>query len=54
MNEQDTGFLHDLFRHPWLIVIVISIITAFFAYQLPKAELDNNNIPASQSGIGQQ
>ena len=44
MNEQDTGFLHDLFRHPWLIVIVISIITAFFAFQLPKAELDNNNI----------
>jgi predicted RND superfamily exporter protein len=33
-----------LFRHPWLIVALIGLITVFFAFQLPRAELDNNNL----------
>lgn len=31
------------FKHPVLIVAVLAAITVFFALQLPKAELDNNN-----------
>ncbi|WP_010255981.1 efflux RND transporter permease subunit [Treponema primitia] len=37
-------FLPKLFKHPWLIVVVIGIITVFFALQLPRVELDNNNM----------
>ncbi|MFP3040952.1 efflux RND transporter permease subunit [Treponema primitia] len=37
-------FLPKLFKHPWLIVVVIGIITVFFAFQLPRAALDNNNM----------
>ncbi|GHU55416.1 antibiotic transporter [Clostridia bacterium] len=36
-------FLEKFFKHPVLIVLVIGIITVFFALQLPRAELDNNN-----------
>ncbi|MCL2879415.1 MAG: hypothetical protein FWF29_04140, partial [Treponema sp.] len=36
--------MEKLYKHPWLIISVIGIITVFFAFQLPKAELDNNNI----------
>ncbi|MDR2371508.1 MAG: MMPL family transporter [Treponema sp.] len=32
------------FRHPWLITAVIAAVTVFFAFQLPRAELDNNNL----------
>ncbi|MDR0387488.1 MAG: MMPL family transporter [Treponema sp.] len=32
------------FKHPWLIVAVIAVITVFFALQLPRAEIDNNNL----------
>jgi predicted RND superfamily exporter protein len=32
------------FRYPWLILAVIAVITVFFASQLPRAELDNNNL----------
>ncbi|MDR1420395.1 MAG: MMPL family transporter [Treponema sp.] len=32
------------FRYPWLILAVIAVITFFFAAQLPRAELDNNNL----------
>ncbi|GHV77588.1 antibiotic transporter [Spirochaetia bacterium] len=32
------------FKHPVLIVLVIGIITVFFALQLPRAALDNNNL----------
>jgi predicted RND superfamily exporter protein len=31
-----------IFRRPWVIVAVITVITIFFALQLPRAELDNN------------
>ena len=44
MSEENKGFLNILFRFPVLIVIIILSITVFFAFQLPKAELDNNNI----------
>jgi predicted RND superfamily exporter protein len=30
------------FKHPWLILAVIAVITGFFAVQLPRAELDNS------------
>jgi predicted RND superfamily exporter protein len=33
-----------LFKHPWLIIVVITVITLFFCVQLPRVELDNNNI----------
>jgi predicted RND superfamily exporter protein len=39
-----------IFRRPWLIIVAIGLITVFFALQLPRVELDNNNIrfvPAS-------
>jgi predicted RND superfamily exporter protein len=32
------------FRYPWLIAAVIAAITVFYAIQLPRAELDNNNL----------
>jgi predicted RND superfamily exporter protein len=32
------------FRHPWLITALIAAITVFFAFELPRAELDNNNL----------
>jgi len=33
-----------LFKYPALIVGVISVLTVFFGIQLPRAELDNNNV----------
>jgi predicted RND superfamily exporter protein len=36
--------MRKFFKHPALIVLVIAVITAFFAVQLPRAELDNNNL----------
>jgi predicted RND superfamily exporter protein len=36
--------MNQFFKHPWIIVAVIGIITVFFALQLPRAELDNNNL----------
>jgi predicted RND superfamily exporter protein len=44
MEDKRKDFLTGLYRYPYLIVIVICAITVFFAFQLPKAELDNNNI----------
>lgn len=35
--------MEKFFRRPWIIVAVIGVITVFFALQLPRAELDNNN-----------
>ncbi|MDR3123857.1 MAG: MMPL family transporter [Treponema sp.] len=37
-------FLPKFFKHPALIVLAIGIITVFFALQLPRASLDNNNL----------
>jgi predicted RND superfamily exporter protein len=36
--------MDKLYQRPWIIVIIISLITVFFLVQLPKAELDNNNL----------
>ena len=35
--------MEKIFKHPRWIVVIISILTVFFALQIPKAELDNNN-----------
>ncbi|MDX9827984.1 MAG: MMPL family transporter, partial [Spirochaetia bacterium] len=35
--------MEKLFKHPRWIVAIISIITVFFALQIPNAKLDNNN-----------
>ncbi|MDR2418112.1 MAG: MMPL family transporter [Treponema sp.] len=35
--------MQSFFKHPWIVVAVIAAITVFFAVQLPRAELDNNN-----------
>ena len=35
--------MRKLYTYPWLIVGVIAVITVFFGFQLPKAELENNN-----------
>jgi predicted RND superfamily exporter protein len=35
--------MEKFFKRPWIIVAVISAITVFFAIQLPRAQLDNNN-----------
>ena len=36
--------MEKLFKHPALIVGIIAIITVFMGIQLPRAELDNNNL----------
>ena len=36
--------MEKLFKYPALITGIIAIITVFFCIQLPRAELDNNNI----------
>jgi predicted RND superfamily exporter protein len=36
--------MEKLFKYPWLITAIILIITVFFCFQLPRAELENNNL----------
>src|SRR5215469_515101 len=36
--------MQKLYKYPWLIVAVIAVITVFFGLQLPRAELENNNL----------
>jgi len=36
--------MQKIFKYPWIITSVIAIITIFFGLQLPKAELENNNL----------
>jgi uncharacterized protein len=36
--------MEKLFKHPVLIVGIIALITVFLGLQLPRAQLDNNNI----------
>jgi predicted RND superfamily exporter protein len=46
--------MRKLYAYPWLIVAVIGIITLFFALQLPRAQLDNNNlrfVPANDPAL---
>ncbi|GHU78108.1 antibiotic transporter [Spirochaetia bacterium] len=35
--------MEKFFKRPWIIVAVIAVITIFFAAQLPRVVLDNNN-----------
>lgn len=38
------------FKYPWMIIALVTIITVFFAFQLRRAEVDNNNfrfVPAN-------
>jgi predicted RND superfamily exporter protein len=37
-------FLRAIFRYPWLIIIVTALITGFFAAQLPRVRLNNDNV----------
>ena len=46
--------MRKLYKYPWIIISVITVITVFFAWQLPKAELDNNNfrfVPADDPAL---
>ncbi|MDR0376475.1 MAG: MMPL family transporter [Spirochaetaceae bacterium] len=46
--------MQTFFKRPWLIVAVIGILTVFFALQLPRAEIDNNNlrfVPANNEAL---
>jgi predicted RND superfamily exporter protein len=36
--------MEKLFKHPWLIVGLITGMSLFFAFQFPRVELDNNNL----------
>ena len=36
--------MRKLYKYPWLIVVIITLITVLFAFQLPRAELENNNL----------
>jgi len=36
--------MQKMYKYPWLIIAVIALITVFFGFQLPRAELDNNNL----------
>jgi predicted RND superfamily exporter protein len=36
--------MEKLLKHPVIVIAVTTVITLFFAAQLPRAELDNNNI----------
>jgi predicted RND superfamily exporter protein len=36
--------VEKFYKHPWVIVCVITVITVFFALQLPRAQMDNNFI----------
>jgi len=36
--------MQKIFKYPWVIIAIIAIITIFFGFQLPKAELENNNL----------
>ncbi|MDR2185610.1 MAG: MMPL family transporter [Treponema sp.] len=36
--------MEKFFNHPWIIIAVIGVITLFFAFQLPRVQLDNNNL----------
>jgi predicted RND superfamily exporter protein len=44
MQRLSSTLLRRLFRYPALIVGVIAVVTVFFAFQLPHARLDNNNL----------
>lgn len=42
--------MRNLYKYPRLITAVIAVITIFFAFQLPRAQLENNNFRFVPSG----
>jgi uncharacterized protein len=36
--------MQKILKYPWLVTTIIVVITIFFGLQLPKAELENNNL----------
>jgi len=36
--------MRKLYNYPWIIIAVIALVTVFFGFQLPRAQLDNNNL----------
>jgi len=44
MEVQKKDFLSKFYKYPGLLAAIIALLTVFFAFQLPRAELDNNNI----------
>jgi predicted RND superfamily exporter protein len=36
--------MRKIYTYPWLVVAIIAIITVFFGFQLPRVQLDNNNL----------
>jgi len=36
--------MRKIYTSPWLIVLLIAVITVFFGFQLPRVRLDNNNL----------
>ncbi|MDR2069946.1 MAG: MMPL family transporter [Treponema sp.] len=36
--------MRTFFKHPWIVAAAVAAITVFFALQLPRAEIDNNNL----------
>ena len=44
MSNFPERFFRIILARPLLVVLLIAAVTVFFAFQLPRAELDNNNI----------
>jgi predicted RND superfamily exporter protein len=42
MSKKDE--MRKLYNYPWIIIAVIALVTVFFGFQLPRAQLDNNNL----------
>ncbi len=43
-----------IFKHPWIIIVVVTGITVFFMFQLPRLKIDNNYfnfIPKNQPSL---
>jgi predicted RND superfamily exporter protein len=36
--------MEKFYKRPWLILVILAVITVFFAFQLPRVEMDNNSI----------
>ncbi len=43
MKESNHTFLEKLYSKPKVIIAVITVISMFFAFQLPRTKIDNNN-----------
>lgn len=43
MSEEKTSFLDKIYSKPKLVVLITVVFTLFFALQLPRVKIDNNN-----------